>query len=128
MRRRFFLQLPILGAALQRGMVLKAIAAEQMPQRLFLPVTGELPGSIVELRRYAGVTPSKELLGLHGIQVFREETRGQWMAFPDLEARAAAWSSVASDPEWQRTRYEIREVSLFTTRSASEERNCAVRR
>ena len=80
-------------------LVLEAIAAEKMPQRLI--VHGVAPAEFFESRDYGQLgSQVMDVLARRGIRaVFRDDGR-LLFPFESLAEREIAWRRLSTDPEW----------------------------
>jgi hypothetical protein len=96
--------------------VLEAIAAERMPQRMF--VRGVRKSPFFELRDYGRQAPRlAELLNRHGIKAALEQNGRFLFPFESLAARERAWREVSVDPEWIALQANPREISIYRASS-----------
>lgn len=100
MTRRIFIAGSMAGVcATRRPLVLEAIAAERMPQRLVVPAVS--PSAFFELRDYgAGAVRLAGVLNRHGIRPVLEHRGRLLFPFETLAARERAWRLVSADPQW----------------------------
>jgi len=101
--RRLFLY-----AAAARPLVVEAIAAEKMPQRLML--SGIAPAPYFELRQY-GFTKAPAIWKGHGLRPVWSKNGRFLFRFESLSEREQAWRSLSADPNWPGA--EVSEISLY---------------
>jgi len=89
--RRLFLY-----AAAARPVVVEAIAAEKMPQRLVL--SGIAPAPYFELRQYEFLKAPPLWKTTACVRCGRRT--GAFVSFESLGAREQAWRSLSGDPNW----------------------------
>jgi hypothetical protein len=104
--RRLFLY-----AAAARPVVVEAIAAEKMPQRLVL--SGIAPAPYFELRQYEFLK-APPLWKDHGLRPVWSKNGRFLFSFESLGAREQAWRSLSGDPNWPGA--QVSELSLWRTR------------
>ena len=96
------------------GLRLTAFAAEHLPHSAVLHGYNDAgPGTIFELRRYAGSAPPSELLARHGIRTIMEDQTTILVPFANLTLRHKSWTALAFDPEWQAQRRDVTQISMF---------------
>jgi hypothetical protein len=96
--RRMFVG-AVAGVSVAREhLVLEAIAAERIPQRLV--VRGVARSAFFELRSYESRVPL-EIFERDGIRVASHENGRVLIPFESLAARERAWREVSADPEWR---------------------------
>lgn len=105
------------GACAGRShLILEAIAAERMPQRMV--VSGVARSPFFELRDYMVATPRMvHLLNRHKIRPVLEENGRFLFSFQTLAARERAWRSVSADPEWTELQTNLSEISIYRASS-----------
>ena len=93
------------------GLVLEAIAAEKMPQKLVLH--GVARAEFFELRDY-GQSPLADFFESRGLRAVLHQEGRFLFSFNSLAAREATWRRLSADPEWHAiSTVALRELTVF---------------
>ena len=112
--RRVFVGAMAAVGVRQERVVLEAIAAERMPQKLV--VRGIAKSPFFELRDY-GTAEVGGILNRHGIRPVFERRGKLLFPFESLAAREQAWRGVSADPEWIALHASVREITVYRASS-----------